>query len=294
MMKKLSSSMCITFWTAKRMLREHAVAAFKAVRMDKLIPEVSGYSALKRVAIQLAQDEVGGEGRFKTFPLSNHGHKMACEVRRYVKGSTRNEMPFLFSIGITLRTGITELIVVDFDKSECPGLHRNKKALTRAENEWIAECDYIEANDLTHAITDLVKESNGLLMRDEGVVWYMPIKSSTAYATVAGRLNKHGANLQMVEFQPDINEALVKNIHDRMKSTLADTGKDIIDQVAELEGNGGKQRANGRLAKLEQLVIAESTLESHADFLGKSYRTIKRSIKKAKAVIDAESLKAFS
>jgi hypothetical protein len=297
MAKSLSSEHVIVFWGSKRMPRDAAEKAFDAVGMASLLPPVDHYAALQKSAADIVTAYgVGGGERVKPFGLSGRADAVGVELRRFVRGKTRNDLPFLFSMGVCKQgDGSFAVEILDVDATACPEIHKNRAAIQRqADRYWREACTFLSANDLTNAITGLVKAQHGFLLRDEGVVWYLPEDKLDSYTTVADALGRHGVVMQTVRFNPTVNAALVKHVSDELTRRSMAVFNGQIEEADDMSHRGAKARSNGQQTRLEQWVSTYETLEHNKALLGKGFAHIAKAAAYAKEKIGSVALSAFA
>lgn len=297
MAKQLGSEHAIIFWGSKRIPRDAAESAFDKVGMANLLPPVDHYAALHKAASDIvdAYNVGGGEG-VKKHGLSGKADAVGVEVRRFVRGKTRNDLPFLFSLGVCKQAnGSFAVEILDVDSAACAEVHKNRAAIQRqADRYWREACSFVSANDLTNAITGLVKASHGFLLRDEGVVWYLPEDNMTAYLTVADSLAEHGVVMQTVRFNPTVNSALIKHVSDELTRRSMAVFQGQIAEADDMQHRGAKARSNGQQTRLEQWIAAHETLEHNKALLGKGFAQIAKAAAYAKEKIGSVALSAFA
>lgn len=294
MAKQISSDHLIVFWGSARIKRDVAEQAFASVGMENLLPAVDHYAALHKAAADIVTaHNVGGGERVKLHGLSGHAGSVGVEVRQFVRGKTRNEMPFLFSMGVCRQPD--QSFAVEVLDAECQEVVKNSTKIERqADAYWREACTYISANDLTNAITGLVKASCGFLLRDEGVVWYMPEDRIGAYETVANALGQHGVVMQTVRFSPTVNATLLRHVSDELTKRSMAVFQGQIEEADDMQQRGARPRSNGQQTRLEQWIAAHETLEANKALLGKGFAQIAKAAAYAKEKIGTEALKAFA
>lgn len=297
MAKQLTSDHLIVFWGSKRVPRSVAEAAFDKVGMTNLLPKVDHYGALHRAAGDIVESH--GEknwGSVKRMGLAGRSDAVGCEVRQFVSGSTRNELPFLFSLGVLRqKDGSYAVEILDIETASCPTIAKNRSAIEQlADQRWREQCEFVSANDLTNAISGLVKASHGFLLRDEGVVWYMPTESVEAYDTVAAALQGYGVVMQTVRFQPVVNRELITHVCGELERRSMVVFNGLIEDCDDMQQRGAKPRSNGQQTRLEQWIAAEETMQANKSLLGKAFARVAKAAMVAREKIGAEALKAFA
>jgi hypothetical protein len=297
MAKQLGSDHLIVFWGSKRVPRDVAEKAFDKVGMANLLPKVDHYGALHRAAASIVATRGDKNwGKVKFMGLAGKADAVGCEVREFIPGATRNELPFLFSLGVLRQSdGSFAVEILDVDYTRCPQIVKNKRSIEHAADAcWREECGFISANDLTNAITGLVKASRGFLLRDEGVVWYMPSDMVDAYDTVADALMGHGVVMQTVRFNPVVNDDLIKHVCGELERRSMAVFSGQIEQAEDMRQRGAKPRSNGQQTRLEQWIAAEETMQHNKSLLGKAFARVAKAAQVAREKIGAEAIKAFA
>jgi len=297
MAQQFSADNAIAFWSSARVLRSHAEAAFAAVGKENLVPKPDHFNALKRAIGEIvAAHNVAEDGPVKPYGLSGRANAVGAEARRFVRGMTRNELPFLFSLGaLKQNDGSYRVELLDIDEQAVPQIARHRaKVEAQADQYWRQECEYLTANDLTQAITGLVKDSAGFLLRDDGVVWSMPIHMIDAYETVADALAPHGVQMVVGICPPKVNGRLVKHMSDELVKRSLSVFNGLIEDVDDLQDRGAKPRSNGQQTRLEQWIAAEETLQQNKHLLGNAFKHIAKAARVAREKIGEAALEAFA
>jgi hypothetical protein len=295
--KTLDSDHLVLFWSSKRVPRYVAEQAFDSVGMANLLPKVDHYGALHRAASSIVATHGHKDwGKVKFMGLAGKADAVGCEVREFLPGATRNELPFLFSLGVLRQADKSYAVeLLDVDAARCPQIVKNKRRIERdADQYWRNECGFISANDLTNAITGLVKSSHGWLQREEGVVWAMPVESVGNYDTVADALAEHGVVMQTIRFDPVVNEGFVRHMCSELERRSMAVFNGIIEDVEDMRQRGAKPRSNGQQTRLEQWIAAEECMQKNKSLLGKAFARVAKAAMVAREKIGAEALKAFA
>lgn len=297
MARTIDSNHAIVFWSSARILRSAAEKAFAKVGKENLVPKADHFNALKRAVDHVvAANNVAEDGPVKAYGLAGHSNAVGVEARRFVRGERRNDLPFLFSLGAMRQSdGSYRVTMLDVNGKEVPKVASNQAKIERqADQYWRQECDYLTANDLTQAITGLVKDSAGFLLRDEGVVWAMPIHMIEAYESVADSLDKYGVKMTVAVCPPKVNTRLVQHMSDELVKRSLAVFNGMIEDMDDLNDRGGKPRSNGQQTRLEQWIAAEETLQQNKSLLGAAFKHIAKAARVAREKIGEVALEAFA
>lgn len=297
MAQTIDGDKAIVFWSAVRIKRTVAEAAFDAVGKGALVPKADHFTALKSAVIDTCSTyNVQDDGPVKPYGLSGHSNGVAVEARRFVRGKTRNDLPFLFSAGAMRQdNGTYSVELLDVDATACPQIGRNRsKVEAQIDSAWRAQCEYLSANDLTQAITGLVKANHGFLLRDEGVVWYMPEESLDEYEKVSGLLAGAGVKMLAVRFRPVVNKALIQHVSDELVRRSLSVFNGQIAEIDDLQQRGARPRSNGQQTRLEEWIAAEECLQANKGLLGKAFSHVAKAARVAREKIGEAALKAFA
>ena len=287
--KDITSEHAIVFWNSARVDRSLAHTAFDAAGYMHAVPKPDYTAAIRRTATSLVK-QIGGEGTVKTFPLSGREQEVGVEVRRFVKGAKRNDLPFVFSLGVTEQH---EVVILDVEPGHSIDTHREK--MTELANElWRDAIHSIEAADLTEALSVLIQNNYGFLLRDGGGVWYLPTDNIQPYETVAKHLASAGVRLSAVRFSPVVNDALLDTVgHELMRRAQA-VVDGTIDEVAEAVAAGKRIRPNGKATRLDTILEAEQMVAHNATLIGAWGEKFRQACEVARHRIAEAALGAFS
>ena len=295
MNKKVSQEGGLWFWTASRIRRDIATPAFDAEGVAHLLPKVDHMAAIEYVARQVV-DTCGlhEQGKMRFFPLAAEKDAVAVEVRRLAKGKSRNQLPFLFSLGVTVddQGGSQAVEVLECDHHECPDVSANQSLVEQAvTNVWADACDYLTANDLTQALVALAKRQHGVLMRDGGGVYFVTADKCEPYVNISQALAPHGPALHMVEFDPVVNATLIEQVCTSVRQTLDQTADELISEAADLKNRNAKPRQNGQRTRLQRLIEAEQLAEHMKKSFGVAFTSSCKALQQAREAIGAEGIR---
>lgn len=294
MNKQVSSDGAIVFWTAHKISRAVAEAAFDAEGYAHLIPKVDYVAAIDFAAKEIARTcDLYEKSSLRYGPLANQKEAVGVEVRRVIKGKLRNEYPFLFSIGVVDQGNETYTVeVLDVDANECPEVASNKAAVEQAATAvWQDACTYLPANDLTCAVVALIKHQHGVLMREGGGVYYLTKDKLDSYINISRALGVHGPSLAWAEFDPVVNPELVDHVCRSVTATLDGTAEELISGATLLQTKGAKPRSNGQRTRLQKLIDAESLAAHMKQALGVAFTKSCKMLQQAREAIGAEGIR---
>lgn len=295
MNKKISSDGGLWFWTAHRIFRSIAAKAFGDEGVEHLLPKVDYMAAIDYVAKQVV-DTCGlhSRGKLRYFPLSADKDAVGVEVRSFVKGKSRNNLPFMFSIAVTTdeNDANVQVEVQEVDHTLCPDVANNIPLVqSAATNLWRDACDYVTANDLTQALVALAKRQHGVLMREGGGVYFVTADKCEPYVNIAKALAPHGPALHIVEFDPVVNAGLIQHVCESVRETLDQTAEELIAEAADLSNRNAKPRSNGQRTRLQRLIEAEQLAEHMKKSFGVAFTTSCKALQQAREAIGAEGIR---
>lgn len=299
MIRRISSDMVIVFWSSHKCPRPTAHAAFDAEGLASLLPPIDFYAAIKDTAMHIVDcNGVKAHGKVELRGLSHDRNAVGVEARRLIKGTKKNDMPFLFSIGAVGSDdgdiSKVEVQVLHCDPAVCPEIAQNKFHIEPvATNHFHNQCAYITANDLTNAITAMIKSCHGFLLRDGGILWYLPEDMVGPYSRIATALEPHGVKMQTLRFDPVVNDSLVSHVCEELERRSMAIFQGMIDDAMEMQARGAKPRANGQQTRLELWIETEATIQHNKHLLGKAFVKLSKAAQAAKEAIGAEAVKAF-
>lgn len=298
MIKQISSDKVVVFWESEKIRRQPARDAFDAVGMGDLIPPVD-YVAALRTTTQHVVDAYGikAGGKVEYYGLSNDKDAVGVEARRVIKGGKKNEMPFLFSLGAVRDAKDESIITVEVlecDTNLCPEVVKNRVAVEKLATEhWLDQCEFITANDLTNAITAMVRKCHGFLLRDSGILWYLPEDMIEPYQNVAESLAEYGVKMQALYWNPVVNTGLLKHVCSELERRSMAVFAGLVDEAMDMKQRGARPRSNGQQTRLEQWIETEAMIQHNKSLLGKAFVKLCKAAQAAKEAIGTEAIKAF-
>lgn len=301
--KDLTSDHMVAFWSCARVSRKVATAAFESVGMAELLPKCDHYAALLRAA-KIVCGEYSITCKLKYFPLPGGADTVGCEVREFQPGSTRNKLPFLFSLGAVAQSdGSYKVEVLERSTATALGgvaasvAHLRyadwMKLANSANDIWVEACREIEPNDLTQAITSLVKLSHGFLAKDEGHVWALPVANSKKYLAVGEALRSEGVKMHTITFSPILNDGFMTEMCEQLDRRSMDVLGGLAMQADAMSGSGAISRANGRQTRLDSWMLTAATLEANKQLLGKSFARLAKAAREAKVKLGEAGIAIF-
>ena len=295
--KGISSDHMLLLWSCKRVNRKVATEAFEAVDMKDLIPKVDHFAALLR-ASKIVCNVFGIRCKLKFFALPGGADTVGCEVREFQPGATRNKLPFLFSLGAVCQSDNTYKVEVLESGSTVQSVAHMQpsdwvKLADNANDIWVEACREIETNDLTQAITALVKRCHGFLAKDEGHLWAMPIANSEKYLSVGKALLPTGTKMHTIVFDPVLNNEFMQEMCDQLDKRSMDVFSGLAMQADAMSGSGAISRANGRQTRLDAWLLTVATLEANKQLLGKSFASLAKAAREAKAKLGEAGIAIF-
>lgn len=290
MIRRVNSEGAILFWKAAAMERRYLQEAFDKIGAGHMVPKVDQMFSLKESA-KTVSHAMGLDEDFKVTltPLQAQRDAIAIEARQFKKGLRRNDMPFLFSLGVTKAGNIKML---DVDAVNCPVAAANQADfVAAAQAEYEAATANVDANKVTTAVVALIKKMRGVLLRDGGGVYFVTKEHLAPYEQIGTLLANHGPVLSHVVFQPEMNMGLVQQVSEFFEERLTAHCAEMQAEVKGLYAAGAAPRKNGQARRIHELMEAEKQLKTMAGFFGKPFSKCKSAIQQTRAAIGAEGIK---
>ena len=167
------------------------------------------------------------------------------------------------------------------------------KLADNANDIWVEACREIETNDLTQAITALVKSCHGFLVKDEGHLWAMPIATSEKYLSVGKALLPTGTKMHTIVFDPVLNNEFMEEMCGQLDKRSMDVFNGLAMQADAMSSSGAISRANGRQTRLDAWMLTAATLEANKQLLGKSFARLAKAAREAKVKLGEAGIAIF-
>jgi hypothetical protein len=296
-LKEIDSDHEIVFWQSSACPRADALAAFGAEGLEGMIPNVDYFAAIRATAHHIVDTYgVKAKGRCDYNGLAASRDACGIEVRRFIKGEKKNDLPFLFSIGVMENPldGELSVEILECDPQECPEIQgRFIEVQDSATAYFQSQIKFVTANDLTNAIAGMVKKLHGQMLLERGVVWYLPSETSDPYHRIADALKPHGVKMFGAKFQPTMNEHLLAHVC----STIEDNCRSVFDyqleEMHKFQTEGRKPRSNGMATRLDAWLDAEANIQFYKKMLGGAFVNLAKAAKAAQEAIGNEAVRMF-
>ena len=278
MIRKFDSSGAVVCWDSQRVLRSNAESAFGSVNRASLVPAVNHLAALTDAAKAVAGD--GGLAlpglplKYFTLDRSSTG----IGVYREIRGPQENEYQFMFSVGLS-ESGRAVFLK---QSPSCP-LYLGADCINQLEGVYRESTRYLTASDLTKAVNGLVAACHGVLLRDNGSVYFLPGEFIEQYETVARELV--GPRLHCWQVDLSANEKLLTTLHDNVQESLISRMELRAQEWEELTTRGGKARPDGLQSRFEAMVDDARQIEYYEEFLQVRLDALRGALERQQAMI---------
>ena len=278
MIRKFDSSGAVVCWDSQRVLRSNAESAFGSVNRASLVPAVNHLAALTDAAKSVAGDAglalPGLPLKYFTLDRSSTG----IGVYREIRGTQENEYQFMFSVGLS-ESGRAVFLK---QSPACP-LYVGPDAINQLEAVYRESTRYLTASDLTKAVNGLLAACHGVLLRDNGSVYFMPGEFIEQYETVARELV--GPRLHCWQVDLTANDKLLATLHDNVQESLITRMEQRSAEWEELTGRGGKARSDGLQSRFEAMVEDARQIEYYEEFLQVRLDALRGALERQQAMI---------
>ena len=279
MIRKFDSSGAVVCWDSQRVLRQNAESAFGSVGKDKFVPAVNHLAALTDAAKAVASD--GGLNlpglplKYFTLDRSSTG----IGVYREIRGTQENEYQFMFSVGVLAETGRAVFLK---QAPTCP-LYIGPNAINQLDAVYRESTRYLTASDLTKAVNGFLAASHGVLLRDNGSVYFLPGEFIEQYETLARELV--GPKLHCWQVDLTANDKLLATLHDNVQESLISRMEQRAGEWEELTARGGKARSDGLQSRFDAMVEDARQIEYYEEFLQVRLDALRGALERQQAMI---------
>jgi hypothetical protein len=333
---KANQDQHLIFWDAKKTLIDDARKVFKSVKhvdgkttFEDCVPEASPQDSIKRAATEIVKALELNDKPVRFFPLTgDDSGKVGVECRQFIRGQKRNELPFMFSLGIVEDEEIVGLDGTQTSRSATKGSKTTVNSNVQVKKTMrvvIRDLDTANKNmSMYFDATNVVKMkqlkkifcSKAQNFFDEQVLWitanqlthciHAYIREWGGFRLVSSGANWFlpaegmvgyrkiadglGANLHELTFDPLVNDGLMQHVANELEEQTKQMCEEIQSHYSALEEGGKASRANGRMSHLQELVEANDRLEANRELVTtRIYDALTASIKATEAAIGEEA-----
>jgi hypothetical protein len=257
MIRRFDSSGAVVCWDSQRCPRHVAESAFDGIGKAHLVPAVNHLAALGDAAKTIAADNglllPGSPLKYFTLDRSSTG----IGVYREIRGRDENEYQFLYSVGV--HGGRAKFLKVS------PSCVLSPQSPTQLDALYQESTGFLTASDVTKAVNGFLAESHGVLLRDNGSVYFLPGGFIEPYEQLAAGFG--GPRLHCWQVDLSANDALLTTLHDNVQEGLVSRMEERAREWEELTTRGGKARADGLQSRFEAMVEDARQIEFYEEFL---------------------------
>ena len=164
----------------------------------------------------------------------------------------------------------------------CP-LYVGPDAINKLESVYRESTRYLTASDLTKAVNGFLAACHGVLLRDNGSVYFLPGEFIEQYETVARELV--GPRLHCWQVDLSANDKLLATLHDNVQDDLVARMEQRAKEWEELTARGGKARADGLQSRFEAMVDDARQIEYYEEFLQVRLDALRGALERQQAMI---------
>ena len=144
-------------------------------------------------------------------------------------------------------------------------LYLGPHAINKWHDVYRESTRYLTASDLTKAVNGFLAASHGVLLRDNGSVYFLTGEFIEEYETLARELV--GPKLHCWQVDLTANDKLLATLHDNVQESLISRMEQRAGEWEELTARGGKARADGLQSRFDARVEDARQIEYYEEFL---------------------------
>jgi hypothetical protein len=200
-------------------------------------------------------------------------------VYREIRGTQENEYQCMFSVGVLAETGRAVFLK---QAPACP-LYIGANAINQLDAVYRESTRYLTASDLTKAVNGFLAASHGVLLRDNGSVYFLPGEFIEQYETLARELV--GPKLHCWQVDLSANDKLLATLHDNVQESLISRMEQRAGEWEELTARGGKARSDGLQSRFDAMVEDARQIEYYEEFLQVRLDALRGALERQQAMI---------
>jgi len=188
-----------------------------------------------------------------------------------------NEYQFLFSVDVHPETGSDVML------KQASSCFLSSDSPARLDHLYREATQFLTAGDLTKAINGFLAQSHGVLLRDNGSVYFLPGEFIVQYEQLATGFD--GPRLHCWQVDLSANDALLTTLHDNVQEGLLSRMEDRLREWEELTLRGGKARADGLQSRFDAMVADARQIEFYGEFLQVRLDALRGALERQQAMI---------
>lgn len=257
---------CVTYWTARRVLRQEVLTSLKAVG-ETTVPPVDTYDAAVETGKAIVEASALKQRSCPIKPDSLCRDGVGVEFYQTFKGDQQNKREFLFSLGVKkgstrlepIKVGVVPALVQFFQDPRCQ---------TVLDSMYQNNLQYMPSRDVTDAVTGLISRNRGIRLKPNGGVYFVPDCSVGMLDKVFTALNRAGCRCTMLKNDLSNDPELCKQVLEATNEQLEESLEQLQAEIQDILDNGKKPRINGIKTKMQQLAQYTDLLEYYKKAFG--------------------------
>ena len=277
-----SGGVCILNAAVAR--RDTVFAAADAVGCGKYVPKQPATTTTLAIAMKLVGRTLYGRRR-KQPTGTRHIDGDSFECVRVVPMSDRNEYHHLFSASIDRQWNV-KVLAHNHDQPSWQ--------LEDALNSAVVEMrDFLPSPVVSQVAVKMLTAWKGVLLKDDGGVWFLADEHLDKYRTFAEGLRQggRGPKFTLTTFPIDANPDTVGHVLQKVRDTVNEGVQKIMADVLEATGGMNDRSINVRLARANRLL---ALVEQYQSLTGIAMPELTDAIEQCKRAVAVNRLLAAS
>jgi len=277
-----SGGVCILNAATAR--RDTVFAAADSVGCGRYVPAQPATTTTLSLAMKAVGDTLYGKKRKQPIG-TRHIDGDSFECVRVVPGSDRNEYHHLFSASIDRQWNVT-VLAHNHDQQSWT----LDAALTSAV---VTMRDYLPSPIVSQVAVKILTSWKGVLLKDDGGVWFLADEHLDKYRTFAAALRQvgRGPNFTLTTFPIDANPDTVAHVIQKVRDAVNEGVQQIMQDVMEAGGGMNDRSINVRLSRANKLL---ALVEQYQSLTGIAMPELTDAIEQCKQAVAVNRLLAAS
>jgi hypothetical protein len=277
-----SGGVCIL--NAASALRDTVFAAAEAVGCGKYVPKQPATTTTLSLAMRAVGATLYGKRRKQPI-VARHIDGDAFECVRVVPGSDRNTYHHLFSASIDRQWNVT---VLAHNHDAHSGTLES--ALSSAV---VTMRDYLPSPVVSQVAVKILSSWKGVLLKDDGGVWFLADEHLDKYRTLAAGLRQdgRGPKFTLTTFPIDANPDTVAHVLQKVRDAVNEGVNQIMQDVLEASGGMNDRSISVRLSRANRLL---ALVEQYQSLTGIAMPELTDAIEQCKQAVTVNRLLAAS
>lgn len=301
----IKSNHFLCFWDSAECCRPSVERSFDGIGQSSMVPAFDNFFALENTARDIAtilgnlegSSYFGNDGPIHTSSIGSKDF-VGVSCAQKLKGKTRNDYPFIFSLKYD---GVYGVQILDqcgeFQaKAESWEKRCSRPLMVSANELFAAQKIVLPTKDLTAAIVAYIFQKKGVMLKSSGALYFLDESCRQEFEHLATSIERSNPEVIFTTATSDlaVDKRLGTRVCDALSAEIVlETGR-MQAELDEFASSDKKMRVNGVTTRLGECSAWLDKISHYESIFGTTLDQLREAVEKARATVGVHGLKALA